>query len=84
MVIYLINKIMTNMDKIRQLWKQYDEASNKATDRFVQSLEVRRQGNQGLANYIELKVLPKVQKESYKSFLLYSQECEKLDTNNGK
>jgi len=73
---------MTNMDKIRQLWKQYDEASNKASDWFVKSLEARRQENKGLANYIETKILPKVQKESYKSFLLYSQEVEKLDTNN--
>lgn len=70
------------MDKIRQLWQQYDEASNKVTDWVFKSLEARRQGNKGLANYIEAKVLPKVQKESYKSFLLYSQECEKLDTNN--
>ncbi|OGK11320.1 hypothetical protein A2768_01520 [Candidatus Roizmanbacteria bacterium RIFCSPHIGHO2_01_FULL_37_16] len=73
------------MQKIKLFWQQYDELSNKELDWFIHFLEAIRQGNVSLANYIEKNVLTKLVKESYKAFLLYMQEFEKLDKNkNGR
>lgn len=70
---------MKNWDKIKQLWNKYDEISNKETDYYIRYLEALRNGNKGLAEYIDKKILPKLRKKSYQLFLAYKNEFDKYE-----
>ncbi len=70
-----------NLGKIKQLWQKYDEMSDKEADYFLKHLNALKEGNIGLAEYINNNILPKLKKKSYQLFLAYSREIEKL---NGK
>jgi len=54
------------------LFDAYDKASNEATDCFIASLEARKNGKTAIANYLENKMYPKLQKRSYELFRKFS------------
>ncbi len=66
------------MDKIRGLWQRYDEASNRATDCLIDSIEARKIGRTALANYLATRMYKRLRKQSYQLFLKFSQIMEKL------
>lgn len=66
------------MDKIRGLWQRYDEASNRATDCLIDSIEARKIGKTALSNYLETKMYKRLKKQSYHMFIRFSDAVETL------
>lgn len=69
---------MENQKILKQLFNDYDQASNKATDCLFQSLEARKIGKSGIANYLEKTIYQKLQLNSYQLFIKFSDMVEKL------
>jgi sensor domain CHASE-containing protein len=68
---------MNIKNRFSVIFKEYDSASNKATDYFIRYLEARRVGNKRLAIYIDSKILPILRKKSYQLALLLNEEALK-------